>query len=51
MVTDGNGVKRTISERPHDSTNGKLIEIGRTFGVIHFRPAAKDRNHWSINGR
>jgi hypothetical protein len=50
-VIDGNGVKRTIKSGPHNSTNPTLIQIGATFGVIHFYPPNKDRNHWSINGR
>ena len=49
-MTDGNGVKRAIKGRLHDSTNRKLIQIGATFRVIHFVPVDQDRNHWSING-
>jgi hypothetical protein len=46
---DGTAVK--ITSAPRDSTNAELIAVGKTYGVIHFINALKDRPHWSTDGR
>jgi hypothetical protein len=40
-----------IDSEPRDGTNPKLIEVGASYGVIHFKDADKDRVHWSTDGR
>lgn len=45
------GSKVTITTLPRDGTNSKLIEVGATYGVIHFKNAQKDKPHWSTNGK
>jgi hypothetical protein len=42
---------RLITSTPTDGANGDLIEVGKTYGVIHFINVAKDRPHWSTDGK
>jgi len=46
---DGGTVK--ITSTPRDSTNADLIAVGKTYGVIHFINAQKDKPHWSTDGK
>jgi hypothetical protein len=46
---DGSDV--IISTTPRDGTNAQLIEVGASYGVIHFKNVNKDKVHWSIDGR
>lgn len=39
-----------IKSSPRSSVNPDLIAIGKTYGVIHFSPPAKDPPHWSLTG-
>jgi hypothetical protein len=43
--------KRVINSAPRDGTNPDLINVGRTYGVIHFKNVLKDKPHWSTDGR
>lgn len=49
-IVNANGHSVTISSGPHNGLNSTLIATGATYGVIHFLNAAKDPNHWSVNG-
>ncbi|MDX2030038.1 MAG: hypothetical protein SF339_05175 [Blastocatellia bacterium] len=46
---DGSPV--TIASLPADGTNAQLIEVGKTYNVIHFINVMKDKPHWSTDGR
>ena len=50
-VKQEDGTEKTINASPKDSTNSDLIEVGKTYGVIHLEPAHKDPNHWSVDGK
>lgn len=39
-----------IKSSPRSSINPDLIAVGKTYGVIHFSPPAKDPPHWSRDG-
>jgi hypothetical protein len=39
-----------IESSPRSSINPDLIAVGKTYGVIHFSPPAKDPPHWSLTG-
>jgi hypothetical protein len=45
------GKEVAVDTEPRDGTNARLIEVGATYGVIHFKDADKDRVHWSTDGR
>lgn len=45
------GSEVTITTLPKDGTNSKLIEVGATYGVIHFKDVEKDKPHWSTDGK
>lgn len=49
-IRDADGGLITIGSGPHNGLNRTLIQVGATYGVIHFLNAAKDPNHWSVNG-
>jgi hypothetical protein len=49
-IDDASGNPVTINTTPHSGLNKQLITVGATYGVIHFINAAKDPNHWSVNG-
>ena len=49
-VEEKSGTVRTITSTPRSSINPDLIKVGRTYGVIHFSPPAKDPPHWSLTG-
>lgn len=46
---DGTTVK--ITSTPRDGTNADLIEVGKTYEVIHFTDVDKDKPHWSTDGK
>jgi hypothetical protein len=44
--------KRQLSPlKVPNGLNAKLIAVGATYGMIHFRPASKAMNDWSVNGQ
>jgi hypothetical protein len=49
-IVNGSGMSVIINTTPHSGLNSQLIAVGATYGVIHFLKAAKDPNHWSVNG-
>ena len=50
-IINGSGQAVKIDTLPHSGLNATLIEVGATYGVIHFKNAVMDPNHWSSNGR
>jgi hypothetical protein len=50
-IKTADGTERVISSPPRDGTNAELIEVGKTYSVIHFTPVNKDKVHWSTDGR
>ena len=50
QVKKVDGTMVSIEDGPRNSTNSKLIVVGRTYGVIHLTPFDHNPNHWSTNG-
>jgi len=50
-IKKNDGSEETITTSPNDGTNSKLIEVGASYGVIHFKDVEKDKPHWSTDGR
>jgi hypothetical protein len=50
-IHNASGHAVVIRSGPRNGLNAKLIAVGATYGVIHFRPARKARNDWSVNGQ
>ena len=50
-IHDASGHAVVIRSGPRNGLNAKLITVGATYGVIHFRPAGQAMNDWSINGQ
>lgn len=50
-IVNGLGKEVTISTTPPTGLNRQLIAVGATYHVIHFKNAARDRYHWSVNGK
>lgn len=50
-IKQADGTEKTITSTPRDETNPDLIEVGKTYNVIHFKNVEKDKPHWSIDGR
>lgn len=50
-IQNANGRRVRIESTPRTGLNRQLINVGATYGVIHFINAVRDRNHWSDNGR
>ncbi|HET7017501.1 MAG TPA: hypothetical protein VFI65_26500 [Streptosporangiaceae bacterium] len=50
-IHNASGHATVIRSGPRNGSNAKLIAVGATYGVVHFRPASKARNDWSINGQ
>ena len=44
------GLLMAIVGEPRNSTHPDVIAVGATYGVIHFKPAASDKVHWSDDG-
>jgi hypothetical protein len=49
-IRKADGTIAAITSAPQDGTNADLIQVGATYGVIHFQAVAKDRVHWSVDG-
>jgi len=49
-IREKNGHETVIGSTPRNGLNRQLIAVGKTYGVINFLNAAKDRNHWSSTG-
>jgi hypothetical protein len=50
-IKNASGHSVVIRTGPRDGLNAKLIAVGATYGVIHFRPVGQARNDWSVNGQ
>ena len=50
-IKNADGTEKNIASMPRDHTNADLIEVGKTYGVIHFTPVDKDKVHWSTDGK
>lgn len=50
-IRNADGSITAITGTPRDGTNATLIAAGKTYGVIHLQPPAKDAVHWSTDGR
>ena len=51
QIKKANGQSVLISSSPKDGTNRSLIEVGRSYNVVHFEPSEDDPPHWSVDGR
>lgn len=49
-IKNKSGKPVDIKSSPRSSVNPDLIAVGKTYGVIHFSPPAKDPPHWSLTG-
>ena len=49
-IRNKDGSVRPIIGGPRNATNLDLIAVGATYGVIHFKPVASDKVHWSDDG-
>lgn len=49
-IMDAKGNPVEIASNPRSSTNPALIEVGASYGVIHFLDVHKDQPHWSVDG-
>ena len=50
-IKDKEGKTVTVTSTPRDSTNADLIDVAKSYGVIHFTAVAKDKRHWSTDGK
>jgi hypothetical protein len=50
-IKKNDGSEVTITTSPRDGTNSELIKVGATYDVIHFKNVAKDKPHWSTDGK
>ncbi|USX14051.1 D-alanyl-D-alanine carboxypeptidase family protein [Oxalobacteraceae bacterium OTU3CAMAD1] len=50
-VKDGSGKLIEVKTLPRSGMNSQLKAIGASYGVKKFVGGAKDKPHWSINGR
>ena len=50
-IEDANGKLVSIRSKGSAALNKRLIQLAETYGVVHFRPAIKDKTHWSIDGK
>ena len=50
-VADKDKKKVTIKTSPKDGMNKELHQVGKTYGVIKYHGGAKDKPHWSDDGR
>jgi hypothetical protein len=51
QIKKANGQSVLITSSPKDGTNRSLIEVGRSYNVVHYQPPEGDRPHWSVDGR
>ena len=50
VIKNKDGSLRPIKGVPRNAIHPELIAAGATYGVIHFKPAAADKVHWSDDG-
>lgn len=50
-IEDASGNQIEISSEPRDGMNEELHAVGESYGVIKFHGGARDRPHWSNDGR
>lgn len=50
-IEDVSGNQVLISSQPRDGMNEDLHSVGAGYGVIKFHGGARDRPHWSTDGR
>ena len=50
-IRNASGNAVVIRSGPRNGLNAKLITVGATYGVIHFRPPGRAMDDWSVNGR
>ena len=50
-ISDAAGNTIKIETEPKTGMNAKLHEVGKSYGVIKFWQGAKDKPHWSTDGR
>jgi D-alanyl-D-alanine dipeptidase len=50
-IVDGKGKTVKISTTPRTGMNAELHKIGKTYGVIKFKYGARDKPHWSTDGK
>lgn len=50
VILDQTGQKVHIIGGPRNAAHPKLIEVAETYGVVHFKPVAADKVHWSDDG-
>lgn len=50
-IKNNYGAVFLISTEPKNGMNEHLWDVGKTFNVIKYRGGAKDKPHWSIDGR
>ena len=50
-ITDKNNNEVIIRTPPRDGMNTELHQIGRSYDVIKFHGGARDKPHWSTDGR
>jgi hypothetical protein len=51
VINDADGNAVTIDTTPRTGMNSKLHEVGKSYGVVKFWRGAKDKPHWSTDGR
>ena len=49
-IRDATGHAVIIRSAPRDGLNKVLISVGASYGVIHFQPASRASDDWSVNG-
>lgn len=49
-IKNKDGSLRPIKGAPRNASHPELIAAGATYGVIHFKPPAADKVHWSDDG-
>ncbi|VEC01732.1 Uncharacterised protein [Cedecea lapagei] len=50
-IKDNKGETTIIKTMPRDGMNTQLHEVGKSFDVIKYHGGAKDKPHWSTDGR
>ncbi|WP_197715448.1 hypothetical protein [Aquitalea magnusonii] len=50
-IIDANGDEVEIRSSPSSGMNSDLHKVGKSYGVIKFWKGAKDKPHWSTDGR
>lgn len=50
-IKKADGSVQVITSEPRDGTNAELIEVGKSYGVVHSPAVSKHKVHWSTDGR